>query len=75
MISSRPATIRSVVVLPQPDGPTSTIELAVRDREVELGDRARAVGEDLADAAQGDRGHQPLTPAENPRIRWRWAKR
>ena len=35
---SRPATIRSVVVLPQPDGPEQREERAARHVEVELAD-------------------------------------
>jgi len=36
---SRPATIRSVVDFPQPDGPTSTKEFPVLDVQVEFVDR------------------------------------
>ena len=38
--SSKPASIRSVVVLPQPDGPRSDEELAGMDLDVEGVDRA-----------------------------------
>ena len=75
LISSRPAIIRSVVDLPQPEGPTSTISSPSRDLEVEVGDGSRPVGEDLADTAEGDRGHQPFTPAVKPRISCRCANR
>ena len=51
--SLKPAIIRSVVVLPQPDGPEQREELAARDVEVEVVDDGRAA-EDLGQAAQAD---------------------
>ena len=56
-------------------GPDEHHQLTVGDLEVELGDGARPVRIDLADTAEGDRRHQPFTPAEKPRIRWRCANR
>ena len=51
---SSPATMRSVVVLPQPEGPSSVHELALRDRErdvVDGGDVAVALGDAVEDDA------------------------
>ena len=51
---SKPAIMRSIVVLPQPDGPEEGDELAALDVEVEiLDDRGRAEG--LADALELER--------------------
>ena len=47
--SSSPATIRSVVVLPQPDGPEQREEPALLDHQVEVVDRGEAA-EPLGDA-------------------------
>ena len=55
--SLKPAIIRSVVVLPQPDGPEQREELAARDVEVEVVDDGRAA-EDLGQAAQRDGGRR-----------------
>ena len=55
--SSRPAMQRSVVVLPQPDGPSITNSSPSADREVELLDRDRAVGERLVQPLDQDFGH------------------
>ena len=52
--SIRRLIIFSVVDLPQPDGPTSTTQLAVPDLEVELVDGDRAVVVGLADAFEPD---------------------
>ena len=46
--SSIRLTIRSVVVLPQPDGPTITVILPDGTMQVEIDDRGRAVPEGLA---------------------------
>ena len=43
VISSSPATMRSVVVLPQPDGPDQHHELLVADLEVDVLHRVDAV--------------------------------
>ena len=53
LMSSSPATIRSAVVLPQPDGPTRTTNSPSRDVEVEAAHGAGAVGVDLPDALEG----------------------
>ncbi len=39
VIDSRPAIMRRVVLLPQPDGPTSTTNSPSRDLEIEVVDR------------------------------------
>ena len=57
---SRPATIRSVVVLPQPDGPSRAKNEPGRDVEVDPVDRDE-VPELLADAAQGQAGARRVT--------------
>ncbi len=51
--SSKPAIIRSVVVLPQPDGPEQREELARLHLEVDVVDRDE-IPEPLGDAAQDD---------------------
>ena len=61
-ISSRPAMARSVVVLPQPDGPSSTTNSLCADLEVELADDV-VVAEILLDVAKIDLGHGRLRPA------------
>ena len=53
-MSSRPATIRSAVVLPHPDGPDEHHELAVLDLEVDPVHGPRAVRIDLAHLVEGD---------------------
>ncbi len=55
--SSSPATIRSAVDLPDPDGPTSTVKPAVGDLQLQPVDGARAVREDLRDVGEGDASH------------------
>ncbi len=70
--SSRPATIRRVVVLPQPDGPEQREERALGDGEVEVvdgGERAEALG----DRRQLQVGaHQaPMTFAKSLSYCWR----
>ena len=57
VMSSSPATIRSAVVLPHPDGPTKTIELGVLDLQVQLRDGVRPVRVDLRQPLEGDLGH------------------
>ena len=52
--SSKPAIIRSTVVLPEPDGPQHGEELAVGDLEVDAGDRLDGA-ERLAQSEQLDR--------------------
>ena len=64
--SSSPASIRSAVDLPEPDGPTSTISSPSRDVEVEVAHRLGAVGKDLGDAFEGECSHQ-LPPAARTR--------
>ena len=54
---SKPAIIRSVVVLPQPDGPEERHELALLHREVEVLDGDGAAREPLLDAGQGQVAH------------------
>ena len=49
--------MRSVVVLPQPDGPEQRDELAVLDREIDAVDRLH-LGEVPADVVQGDARHR-----------------
>ena len=53
--SLNPAIIRSVVVLPQPDGPSSEKNSPLVDVEVEVVDDGGAT-EDLGQSAQGDGG-------------------
>ena len=55
-ISSSPAMARSVVVLPQPDGPSSTTNSLVGDGQVELADDVDCA-EVLLDVAKLDLGH------------------
>ncbi len=58
---SRPATIRSVVVLPQPDGPSSAKNDPRRYVEVEVVDR-RERGELLGHPAQPEARRTRLRP-------------
>ena len=51
--SSKPATMRSVVVLPQPEGPSSVRNSPERDLEVDGVDR-RDLAEALRDSAELD---------------------
>ena len=53
---SRPATMRSVVVLPAPFGPSSAIELAGAHREIETVDGGPV--EDFLQAADFERGER-----------------
>ena len=53
---SSPASMRNVVVLPQPEGPSRLTNSPVGDREVELLDRDRAA-EGLAHLFEADAGH------------------
>ena len=57
VIVSRPATIRSAVVFPHPDGPDEHDELAVLDLQVQIGDADGPTRVDLADVLQHDLGH------------------
>ena len=56
MVSS-PATIRSSVDLPQPEGPDQHAELAVADFEVDALDGLEAAGVGLADVAESYVSH------------------
>ena len=56
-ISSSPATMRSAVVFPQPDGPTSTTNSPSAMREVEVAHRLGAVGVHLPHALEADLSH------------------
>ena len=56
-MSSSPATIRSAVVLPQPDGPTSTMNSPSAMLTAEVLDGVEAVLVDLVDLLQAYRGH------------------
>ena len=56
-ISSRPAMARSVVVLPQPDWPSMTMNSLSLDLEVEVLDDLD-VAEELFDATKLDLGHE-----------------
>ena len=58
LISSSPATIRSAVVLPQPDGPTRTISSPSLISEIEVEDRLRPVVVDLLDVDELDLRHR-----------------
>ena len=51
--SSSPAIMRSIVDLPQPDGPEQRAELALADRQVDIADRGE-VAVALADRAHFD---------------------
>ena len=62
--SSRPAIIRSSVDLPQPDGPTSTMNSPLSIVEVDVVDCGDAPGEDLGDALEEDAAH--TTRIERP---------
>ena len=68
MIDSRPAIIRSAVVLPQPDGPTKTTNSPAGHVQVQVGDGLRAVGIDLRQALEGDLGHVRLRGAQSTSI-------
>ena len=65
VISSSPATIRSAVVLPQPDGPTRTMNSPSAISRLRSVDGPGAVRIDLADAveARSTPQAQPLHPA------------
>ena len=54
---SKPAIMRSVVVLPQPLGPEEGHELAALDREVEVLDHGLGA-EGLLDAGQSEKRHR-----------------
>ena len=62
LMSSSPATIRSAVLLPQPDGPTSTRNSPSRDVQVQVLDRVEAVLVLLVDLVQHYLGHGGLLP-------------
>ena len=59
--SAKPATMRSVVVLPQPDGPEQDHELAVGDIERDVAHRID-VAVALGDAIDLEPCHGRLTP-------------
>ena len=61
-MSSSPATIRSAVVLPHPDGPTSTMNSPSSIAEIDRVHGPCAIGIDLAHVVERDFGHQPLPP-------------
>ena len=56
-MSSSPATMRSAVVFPQPEGPTRTMNSPSSDVEIHPGHGPRAVGIDLSDTVERDGGH------------------
>ena len=64
--SSSPASIRSAVDLPEPDGPTRTISSPSPTSRSKSLHRLGAVGEDLGDALEGELSHQ-LPPAARTR--------
>ena len=66
VMSSSPATIRSAVVLPQPDGPTKTTSSPSADLRSSVRDRLRAVGVDLRHVLEGDLGHAVTRPSGSP---------
>ena len=57
---SKPPIIRSVVVLPQPDGPRNETNSPFDDVEVEILDGGDATGEVLLDTGQGQERHRRL---------------
>ena len=59
--SSKPATMRSTVVLPQPDGPRKETNSPALDVEVEILDDG-VVGEGLADAFDAEERARPWLP-------------
>ena len=63
VMSSSPATIRSAVVLPQPDGPTRTTNSPSATSRSRPSDGPGAVRVDLADALEGHRCHRSPSPA------------
>ena len=67
-ISSSPATMRSAVVLPQPDGPDEDEELAVQDVERQVFDRLDVARVDLVDVLEGDFRHLVL---QSPHVKGR----
>ena len=58
--SSSPAIIRSTVDLPQPDGPSSTMNSPSFDVEIDVVDGDCAVLENLGDILERDGGHRHL---------------
>ena len=72
LISSSPASMRSAVDLPHPDGPDEHHQLAVPDREVEVADGLRTVVVELRDVRVLDLRHArasfrgELTPVRAP---------
>ena len=62
MISSRPAIIRSVVVLPQPDGPTKTTNSLVADVEVHVLHGMDGAVVELVDLGEDDLCHRAGAP-------------
>src|SRR3954465_1160825 len=68
-ISSSPASMRSAVVLPQPDGPTRDHELAIADLEIQVVDGSEAVVVDLRDTVERHTCHvQPLSTEDVQRV-------
>ncbi len=61
VIVSNPAIMRSVVVLPQPDGPRKAMNSPFDDLEIEVDDCRRAVVIDLADTDELEiESHAPV---------------
>ena len=74
VIDSSPASIRSAVVLPEPDGPTSTRNSPSPASSVSSR-TASTLSKRLVTWSKRDRGHQPLiAPLSIPRMKWRWRK-
>ncbi len=73
---SKPAIIRSTVVLPEPDGPEHGEELAVADLEVDRVDRHDVLAAGTAAAAehlaQPDEAHRSLA---HRHLRWETCRR
>ena len=63
LMSSSPASIRSSVDLPQPEGPTSTMN-SPSAMSSEIPCRTRVLPKSLRTSLKGDRGHQAFTAPE-----------
>ena len=74
VIDSSPASIRSAVVLPEPDGPTSTRNSPSPASSVSSR-TASTESKRFVTRVERDARHQPLTaPLSIPRMKWRWRK-
>ena len=74
VIDSSPASIRSAVVLPEPDGPTSTMNSPSATSSVSSR-TASTLSKRLLTRSKRDAGHQPFTAPESiPRMKCRWRK-